>query len=94
MIALFTDLIYFLFSFALDGFFTLTFNSIIALILHCLIVALPAAATGFILGRRATRPRKGAKPTGRGFLNKQISIPPDFDRMGAEEIEKQFNGDG
>jgi len=28
-----------------------------------------------------------------GFLAGEISVPDDFDQMGAQEIEKQFGGD-
>jgi prevent-host-death family protein len=28
-----------------------------------------------------------------GFMTGQFSVPDDFDRMGEEEIEKQFGGD-
>lgn len=28
-----------------------------------------------------------------GFMTGQFSVPDDFDRMGQEEIEKQFGGD-
>ncbi len=30
----------------------------------------------------------------RGFLAGQISVPPDFDEMGREEIERLFGGEG
>ena len=33
-----------------------------------------------------------AKPRRLGFLSGKISIPKDFDTMGAAEIEKQFRG--
>ena len=29
-----------------------------------------------------------------GFMAGQISVPDDFDRMGAEEIDKLFRGNG
>ena len=29
-----------------------------------------------------------------GFMVGEISVPPDFDRMGAREIEAMFEGDG
>ncbi len=28
-----------------------------------------------------------------GFMEGEISVPPDFDRIGAEEIERMFTGD-
>jgi len=33
------------------------------------------------------------KPQRLGFLKGQIKVPDDFDRMGAEEIEKLFYGE-
>ncbi len=29
-----------------------------------------------------------------GFMARTISVPEDFDRMGSEEIEAEFEGDG
>ena len=29
-----------------------------------------------------------------GFLSGEISVPDDFDRMGSDEIERQFGGEG
>ncbi|MDE2943559.1 MAG: type II toxin-antitoxin system Phd/YefM family antitoxin [Gemmatimonadota bacterium] len=29
-----------------------------------------------------------------GFMVREISVPPDFDRMGSEEIEAMFEGGG
>jgi prevent-host-death family protein len=29
-----------------------------------------------------------------GFLSGEISVPDDFDRMGSEEIERLFGGEG
>jgi antitoxin (DNA-binding transcriptional repressor) of toxin-antitoxin stability system len=35
---------------------------------------------------------KGAQVRRLGFMEGQISVPDDFDRMGAEEIERMFGG--
>jgi prevent-host-death family protein len=35
---------------------------------------------------------KGAQVRRLGFMAGQISVPDDFDRMGAEEIERMFGG--
>lgn len=34
-----------------------------------------------------------AKARRTGFMEGEISVPPDFDRIGSEEIERMFAGD-
>lgn len=60
-----------------------------------------AKGEGFIIAK-AGRPmvkvvpldaEDGPKKRRIGFLDGQISVPDDFDSMGAEEIERLFGGD-
>jgi prevent-host-death family protein len=63
------------------------------------LVAKATKGEGFIIAR-AGKPlvkvmpldgREGAVPQRLGFLTGEIAVPDDFDRMGQDEIERQFN---
>ena len=38
-------------------------------------------------------PHETALPRGLGFLAGEIAVPDDFDRMGQDEVERQFGID-
>ena len=42
----------------------------------------------------AVEPREEAEARRTGFMAGAIAVPPDFDRMGSEEIEATFDGSG
>jgi hypothetical protein len=39
-------------------------------------------------------PQETALPRRLGFLAGEIAVPDDFDRMGQDEVERQFGVDG
>ncbi|HEY4893015.1 MAG TPA: type II toxin-antitoxin system prevent-host-death family antitoxin [Reyranella sp.] len=64
------------------------------------LVALAAKGKGFIIAK-AGKPlvkvvpldsREATVPRRLGFLAGEIAVPDDFDRMGQDEVERQFGG--
>jgi prevent-host-death family protein len=64
------------------------------------LVALAAKGEGFIIAK-AGKPlvkvvpldsREAAQPRRIGFLAGEITVPDDFDRLGRNEVERQFGG--
>jgi prevent-host-death family protein len=65
------------------------------------LVALAAKGEGFIIARAGKPlvkvvpldPQETALPRRLGFLAGEIAVPDDFDRMGQDEVERQFGVD-
>ncbi len=65
------------------------------------LVARAAKGEGFIIARAgkplvkvvALDPQEAALPRRLGFMAGEIVVPEDFDRMGQEEVERQFGID-
>lgn len=65
------------------------------------LVAQAAKGDGFIIAKAGKPlvkvvpldPREGALPRRLGFLAGEIAVPDDFDRMGQDEVERQFGID-
>jgi len=66
------------------------------------LVALAAKGEGFIIARAGKPlvkvipldPHETVLPRRLGFLAGEIAVPDDFDRMGQDEVERQFGVDG
>jgi hypothetical protein len=51
-------------------------------------------STGTLVKVVSLDPQETALPRRLGFLAGEIAVPDDFDRMGQDEVERQFGVDG